>query len=152
MVERTGPPPKARLSDAAYAARDRIDSEHRHLAELTARLGAATDLLEIEALLGELREHLREHFAGEEGPEGLHQVVSEGAAHRLPNLQHLFEEHRQILERIDGLRRDVRATIAGPLRDLREEAGSLAELLRRHESAEELLFSEAFYADIGGWS
>ncbi|HSM14990.1 MAG TPA: hemerythrin domain-containing protein [Thermoanaerobaculia bacterium] len=135
-----------------HAGKRRIDEEHLRLRELLGALAGETDLTRVGDLLGELRELLVAHFATEEGPQGLHQIVEEGAAHRLPNVQHLFEEHRQILVRVDDLIDDVGECLAGPVRRVVDEVAAIAETLRRHEHDEEALFTEAFYSDIGGRS
>jgi len=137
---------------AEHAGKRRIDEEHRRLGELLGAMTGETDLVRVERLLGELRELLIEHFETEEGPHGLHQIVEEGAAHRLPNVQHLFDEHREILARVDRVRADVAECLAGPVRRVVEEVSGIAETLHRHEQDEEALFTEAFYSDIGGRS
>lgn len=134
------------------AARHRIDDEHRRLGELLRSLSQQREPSRLAAGLAELRELLAAHFAGEEGEEGIHAVVAEGASHRLPNLQKLFEEHRELLARAEALEVEAAALAAGPAARLHEGVLALAESLRRHEAVEEELFSEAFYRDIGGRS
>jgi len=135
-------------------ARRRIDDEHRRLNELLRSLTHSHDPVRLQTLLGELRELLVEHFEHEEAPEGLHEIVSEGAAHRMPNLQQLFQEHREILATVDGLSAQVGSIVDGVWREVRYGVSELAETLRpetlrRHERDEEDLFSEAFYSDLG---
>lgn len=137
---------------SASAARARIDDEHRRLNELLRSLDHSHDLGRIEKLLAELETLLVAHFAGEEGDEGLHQVVGEGAAHRLPNLQRLYDEHREFVTRIARLRAECAGLVDGPVRRLHDGISALAEGLRRHERAEDELFGEAFYTDLGGRS
>jgi hypothetical protein len=134
------------------AARLRIDEEHRRLNELLRSLTRSRDLSRIQNLLGELDALLVVHFAGEEGNEGLHQVVGEAAAHCLPNLQRLFEEHREIRARLAELRIASERLLAGPVARLEAGVTALAEALRRHEREEHDLFGEAFYTDLGGRS
>lgn len=136
----------------AATVRQRIEEEHRRLRELLAELTGTADVARVEALLGGLRSLLVQHFATEEAPAGLHEVVSQNAAHRLPNLQRLFDEHREILSRIDRLRLEAADCVAGPVRRVRDECAGLAATLRRHEEQEEVLFGEAFYTDLGGRS
>jgi hemerythrin len=134
------------------AARTRIDDEHRQLGELLASLVHTHDLHRVEKLLADLHTLLVRHFEGEEGAQGLHSVVGEGASHRLPNLQHLFDDHREFLSRLDALQAATAAALAGPVKEIAEGIHHLAESLRRHEAEEERLFSEAFYTDLGGRS
>ena len=133
-------------------ARRRIDDEHRQLGDLLRSLSHTRDLGRLGTQLQELRALLVHHFAGEEGDQGLHAVVAEGAAHRLPNLQHLFDDHREFLARAEALVAEAAALEAGPAARLHEGVLALADALRRHEAEEEELFGEAFYRDIGGRS
>jgi hemerythrin len=142
----SGPAAKPR---GESSARRRIDDEHRRLNELLRSLTHSHDPVRLQTLLGELRELLVEHFEHEEAPEGLHEIVSEGAAHRMPNLQQLFQEHREILATVDGLAAQIGSIVDGAWREVRDGVSELAESLRRHERDEEDLFSEAFYSDLG---
>lgn len=137
---------------SAAGSRQRIDDEHRRLNELLAALGATRDLDRIAILLAQLRELLVAHFATEEGSDGLHDIVSQHAAHRLPNVQQLFEEHRAMLAELDRLRSEVAVCLTGPVAHLRMGVADLSDELRRHEAVEDSLFGEAFYTDIGGRS
>lgn len=130
--------------------RQQIDDEHRHLNALLAELTDTTDLARVEPLLGSLRDLLVKHFETEEAPEGLHEIVSTQASHRLPNLQKLFDEHREILERVDRLREAARSCFEGPVRRVLDDVEALASTLHEHEAEEEELFGEAFYTDLGG--
>ncbi|MCB1009612.1 MAG: hemerythrin domain-containing protein [Acidobacteria bacterium] len=141
--------PETQASRGESPARRRIDDEHRRLNELLRSLTHSHDPVRLQTLLGELRELLVEHFEHEEATDGLHELVTEGAAHRMPNLQHLFEEHREILKTVDALVAQIGAIVDGAWREVRDGVSDLAETLRRHERDEEDLFSEAFYSDLG---
>jgi hypothetical protein len=145
-------PAVAAPTERGGEARRRIEEEHRRLRELLRALTRTRHLERIDALLTELSELLGAHFAGEEGPEGLHDIVSTYAAHRLPDVQRLFAEHREIQEGLERLRCEVAACIAGPARAIHERSAALVEQLRRHEAVEDDLFGESFYLDIGGRS
>jgi hypothetical protein len=138
-----------RASARGLATKRRIDEEHRRLTALLGQLALGCDLEKTDHRLGELRALLVSHFETEEGPRGLHELVSEGASHRLPNVQHLFEEHRAILTRVDRLRATLRDLLDGPVAAVLSEVVELASTLRRHEADEEALFSEVFYLDLG---
>ena len=147
------PAAKAKTSTPRrQAARSRIDDEHRQLGELLLSLVHTHDLHRVEKLLGDLHILMVHHFEGEEGAQGLHSVVGEGASHRLPNLQHLFDEHREFLAHLETLQAATAAALAGPVKEIAEGIHALADSLRRHEAEEEQLFSEAFYTDLGGRS
>lgn len=148
----TPAPAASKPASPRHAARRRIDEEHRQLGELLRALVHTHDPHRLDQLLGDLHALLVQHFEGEEGGQGLHAIVSEGAAHRIPNLQQLFEEHREILARLARLRAATAAALDGPLREVSEGIAHLAETLRRHEAEEERLFGEAFYTDLGGRS
>lgn len=150
MAHETAPAPTATSEAERLDSKHRIEEEHRRLNQLMRAVCETTDLVTLAPLLGELEALLVEHFASEEGPQGMHEIVSGGAAHRLPDLQRLFTEHRAILLRLGELRGEVTGLLAGPVRRVHEEVVSLAELLRQHEAVEDDLFGEAFYLDIGG--
>jgi Hemerythrin HHE cation binding domain len=141
--------PQADKPRGESSARRRIDDEHRRLNELLRSLTHSHDPVRLQTLLAELRELLVEHFEHEEAPEGLHELVTEGAAHRMPNLQQLFQEHRDILAKVDELGAGVGSIVDGAWHEVREGVSALAETLRRHERDEEELFSEAFYTELG---
>jgi hypothetical protein len=134
------------------AARQRIDEEHRQLGDLLHALARCHDPERALERLTALATLLREHFAHEEAADGLHALVGEGAAHRLPNLQRLFEEHREVLAALASMEERLRNLVTGPWTTLRGEIRDLDATLRRHERDEDALFSEAFYIDIGGRS
>jgi len=136
--------------ETAAERRQRIDEEHARLRDLLEALEGNRDLERVDELLGELRALLVEHFETEEGPGGMHEIVGDLAAHRLPNVQHLFDEHRDILVAVDALRARLTGILDGPVRELVRGTGALVGTLRRHEHDEEELFTEAFYTDIGG--
>jgi hemerythrin len=147
-----GAPAAGAGSSHRHAARRRIDDEHRQLGEMLRSLVHTHDLRKVEKLLADLHVLLVHHFEGEEGGQGLHAIVSEGAAHRLPNLQLLFAEHRELLALLGALQAATAAALAGPVNRIAEGIAELAAALRRHEAEEEKLFGEAFYTDLGGRS
>jgi hypothetical protein len=142
-------PTPRRASARGLATKRRIDEEHRKLTALLGQLALGRDLEKTDHRLGELRALLVSHFETEEGPRGLHELVAEGASHRLPNVQHLFEEHRAILTRVDRLRATLRDLLDGPVAAVMSEVAQVGSTLRRHEADEEALFSEVFYLDLG---
>jgi hemerythrin len=143
-------PTKSATDAGEGDSRQRIDAEHRHLNEVLAELVAAREPERIERLLVALRSLLIGHFATEEAPDGLHEIVAQNAAHRLPNVQQLFAEHRDLVHRLDALRVEAAALREGAFRRLLDEVAGLAAALRAHEAVEDEIFAEAFYTDIGG--
>lgn len=147
----SSPPAGSEVAPAeSREARQRIEEEHRKLNELMRQIRHTTEIGRLQVQMAALETLLVEHFAGEEGPQGMHEVVGEGASHRLPNLQHLFEEHREMLAAVAKIRADVDACLNGPVRAVLAEVAALDATLQRHEAEEDNLFSEAFYLDIGG--
>ena len=132
--------------------RRRIDEEHARLRTLLEALEGCRDAERLDELLAELHTLLVAHFETEEGPEGLHEIVGQGAGHRMPDVQRLFVEHREILARVSALSAEVTACLEGPVRKLVESVAALVATLRHHEHVEEEIFTEAFYTDIGGRS
>jgi hypothetical protein len=149
MVREPASPP-AQSEAERLASKRRIEEEHRRLHQLMLAVTQETDLATLGTLLADLEALLVEHFASEEGPQGMHEIVSAGAAHRLPDLQRLFGEHRAILLQLAELRGEIAGLLAGPIRRVHQEVVALAETLRQHEAVEDDLFGEAFYLDIGG--
>jgi len=145
-----GDPTRGATDGSGGDSKERIDAEHRRLNEVLDELAAARDPQRLEDLLVTLRSLLIRHFATEEAPDGLHEIVAQNAAHRLPNVQQLFAEHREIVRRLDAVRDACAALRAGPFRELVERVAALAAALRAHEAVEDEIFAEAFYTDIGG--
>jgi len=150
MVQSVSSPPSPRGSDSRSDARAKIDDEHRELNRLLQEITQTQDLVRIKAMLADLATLLRAHFETEEGPKGIHEVVGEQASHTLPAVQRLFEEHRQILTRIEQLRIEVADCLDGPVRRTIGGVTSLVEMLHQHEADEEELFANSFYTDLGG--
>jgi hypothetical protein len=134
------------------AAKNQIEAEHRQLDRLLVSLAVSQDLVRARALLSELATLLRHHFETEEGPQGLHEVVGEQSGHQLATVQRLFDEHADLLVRVEQLRIEVADCLDGPIRRTLGGIAALVEQLRRHEADEDALFAEAFYGDIGGHS
>lgn len=128
----------------------RIAEEHRHLRELLERIGATRELEPLLTLLGELRADLVEHFATEEAPGGLHDVIDGEAPHLVERVHDLFDEHRRVLEEIDRIRERVRQALDGPVTELLRDADRLVRTLHEHEAAETELLSGALYDELGG--
>lgn len=130
-------------------SRQRISEEHQALRDLLGRVTETTDLHHLLPQLQELDRLLREHFQHEEGEGGFHDMVGESAPHLLPSVQRLFDEHRQIAERLDTLILQTRQCIEGPVAELRGATTELAHQLHEHEAAENDLVTWALYEDLG---
>jgi hypothetical protein len=126
-----------------------IAEEHRVLRELLGRITATRDLGALLPQLGELEGLLALHFAHEEEADGLHAVVADSAPDRLPEVQRLFDEHREIARRVMELRERAEELWRGPLAEVLEGVAELADRLHRHEAAEGDLLAGALYDDLG---
>jgi hypothetical protein len=129
-----------------------IAEEHRALRELLGRVTATRDLGRLLPLLGELAALLEEHFTHEEAADGLHAQVAESAPDRLPEVQRLFTEHREVSERLAALVARAEGLWQGQLAEVLAEAAALAAYLHRHEAAEGELLAGALYDDLGSGS
>lgn len=130
-------------------ARKRITVEHEVLRSSLDRLRDLTDLPSVITSLQSLRPRLVEHFQSEEAEDGLHHVVSENAAHLLPSVQRVFEEHRQFLADIDRLTAEAVKCWEGPVARILEGVRTLCDQLHEHETLETELLTESVYTDLG---
>lgn len=138
------------LVGAASATRREIVAEHRQIRDLVSRLETTGELEALLPRLAELRGLLVSHFAREEAPGGLHQVV-DGSAPRLAGaVQVLCHEHRELLARVDDLAERARACLDGPVAEVRGAVADLCRGLHAHEAAETELLAGALYEDVGG--
>lgn len=128
---------------------DDITREHESLHRAVTALGETTDPRHLLAALEEIRPRLLEHFAAEEGEEGLHKVVADGAPHLLPSVQRVFEEHRELLTILDRLQADTRELVEGPQAEILEGVRSLCNRLEHHEAVETELLTASVYTDLG---
>jgi len=156
---RTPPQTEPRMDRAGRAAAgpvaqavsgDQIHEEHRHLRELLERIGATRELEPLLVLLGELSGALEVHFEHEEAPGGLHDVIDASAPHLLERVDVLFDEHRRCLEELERLRSEARATLDGPVAEVRRGVEALCQMLHEHEAAETEILSESLYDELGG--
>jgi hypothetical protein len=101
---------------------------------------------QLAARLESTREILAEHFRFEEENGYLAQVL-ERHPHLERAVEHLKQEHRELLETLDGLRAETDA--AGLLSDpLRDRVSEWIKRVRRHERSENVLVEDAFNVDL----
>lgn len=133
---------------AATARRD-IAIEHRQIRSVLAELQGIRELEELAPRLAALRTLLERHFDREEAPGGLHGAVDATAPRLAPSVRALFDEHRELLDRLDGLVARTRACIDGPMAEVRLGVADLCHRLHAHEAVETDLLAGALYEDIG---
>ncbi|MFP3940360.1 MAG: hypothetical protein ACLF0P_08635 [Thermoanaerobaculia bacterium] len=132
----------------APGARHQIEEEHHVLWSLVERLERTSDLQALALRLGELQALLAEHFAREEAPEGLRDVVDEPRWESA--LQALFDEHALCLAEVDRLALTSRELLAGPVEELRRDVRAVCQRLHDHETAETELLAASLYDETGG--
>ena len=128
-----------------------IETQHRELREMLGAIEASAELTQLLPMLEQLRAELQEHFADEEREDGgLAEAVGATAPRHLRRLAELLDEHRRLLETVDELIVRGRTLVNGPGRDLVRDARAFSRQLKRHETRETELLTDAVYADIGG--
>jgi hypothetical protein len=102
---------------------------------------------EARRFLGELRDHLIQHFRCEEEG-GYMATVLQRRPQSERAVRQLLAEHGPLLEGLDALLKE--ASTAEQIDDgFRARVGTWAALLRRHEAEENVLVEDAFNQDIG---
>jgi hypothetical protein len=127
------------------------DDMHRVHAALRQDLDRLPQVLsspaEAARYLGELRAHLSQHFRCEEDG-GYMAAVLQRKPQSERAVQRLLGEHRPMIEVLDVLVRE--ATMVDQISDdFRRRVAEWAELLRRHESEENVLVEDAFNREFG---
>jgi predicted nuclease with TOPRIM domain len=133
------------------------DSHARIRGDLDA-LARTTEIDEIRAIVEELPELLKEHFRDEEKPDGLYDELESLRPTIDSQLKFLREEHREILEALEGLQRQFReadeVTQVGELEQRHDHilmsAGAFLQLIRHHERIESRLVADTYYTEEGG--
>jgi hemerythrin len=147
---------------SAGQVKDEILREHRELMTIIKELGdrAARGAdtgehwsAEMAEILTRLRTVLHQHFVGEE--EGAFATEFPVAfPHLAGRLEDILSEHRELMERVDHLLRDVNEAseqaTAEEVRRIRADVRGFIEAIRTHESAENSLLQEAYLEDVGG--
>jgi hemerythrin len=129
---------------------ERMEEEHHSLRGLLVEVNQTYDLFKLLPLLEELKTELREHFEQEESEGGFGAVVSDSAPHKANVVDHLFDEHVEFLQTMDGLQGKVEELLVGPVAEMRATIAGLCARIEAHEAKENELLSEALYTDIGG--
>jgi len=141
-----------RESGAEHAA-GRIEDDHRELRSRLEVLTSSADLAGVLSRLLELPKLLAEHFAEEEASDGLYEDLARRSPALGEKLDALRHEHREILEDLETLSRDIQHS-PGPQAQLGEDArrsiSRCAERLRRHEQTEAAMIADVYYTDEGG--
>jgi hypothetical protein len=119
-----------------------ITEDHLRIRALVDGLKAIGDPHVLVALLRELRKTLDDHFALEEGEEGLGALASDFAPDRTGEVEGLMGQHAHMLRDVDELIKACNAAIAGPLKDIRTRVHGLFDMIQRHDVAESEILTE----------
>ena len=135
-----------------------VEDSHARIRRDLEALEEAQDVDEIGAIVGRLPELLKEHFEEEERPGGLFDELGSLRPTIDSQLKFLIQEHREILQTLEGLQERIReadeATQAGELEQrhdhIRMSAACFMQLIRHHERIETRLVSDTYYTEDGG--
>jgi hypothetical protein len=125
----------------------RITEEHLRIRSLLDGIQTAADPNVLLPLLRELKSHLESHFDGEEGDEGLHAIIEDGAPHHTDRADRLIAEHGELMARVSRVIHECNQIINGPLRNLRESTREMVARLQAHDVAESELLTDALLRD-----
>jgi len=137
----------------------RIEETHRRIVNFYLKeLAAAQDLGRIRELVEPLPEMLSNHFADEEGPDGLFDSLRARRPTLDSGLKSLQREHRKVLKAVEELRQKVQEADLlereddrrERLTDIRKQASAFMRIVRRHERTETRLVSDTYYTEEGG--
>ena len=126
--------------DAVRQAAQELREEHAQIMALVKTIEEGKDVAAISGQLETLHEVLLKHFAHEEYPKGLYDVMGACTAEHRDELRVLVDQHFSILSNLRGLVERSRGDAAPET--VLTEARALAESLREHETLEHKLAAE----------
>jgi hemerythrin len=135
-----------------------VENSHARIRSNLEALEEAQDVDEIRAIVCDLPELLKEHFEDEERPGGLFDELGSLRPTIDSQLKFLRQEHREILQTLEGLQERIReadeATQVGELEQrhdhIRMSAACFMQLIRHHERIETRLVTDTYYTEDGG--
>jgi hemerythrin len=130
-------------------AKKQILDDHRQIGELTAKVAATGNAVEMATCLKQLLPLLLRHFKEEEDEiDGLHANIQKRTPQQQNALLGLKEEHKQLLDRVHLLLSIAQETKGGGPK-LQLLGKQLQERLAAHEAKETELFLDSIWTDIG---
>jgi hypothetical protein len=143
----------------ATATFSRIEAAHQRIRNDLAVLGKSDDLGEIRAVVDNLSDLLKEHFQDEVKRGGLFEELESLRPGLSPQLKSLSEEHREIMQALDGLQQELRGV--DPLTEvdeleerhdhIRVAVAVFLQLIHQHERIESRLVADTYYIEDGGF-
>ncbi len=121
------------LAEAAQA----LATDHGRVDELVGRLRSASELAALVTVLEELGEVLVAHFAHEDSPGGIYEVMGVASPALRTPLGDLVGEHYTLLTEIRSLAARGREILQQSHEDLHAQAHDLADRLAAHEAKED---------------
>ncbi|PIE16345.1 MAG: hypothetical protein CSA66_07430 [Proteobacteria bacterium] len=125
------------------------ESEHKVIRKMLGDLGGATEFGSIRDIVATLGRMLPEHFASEEGPDGLYDDLRLMQPGLTPKIDALAKDHH-------GLSSEI-AELQAVCQQIEQLQGRLCALkdgfikhLAEHEAVESGLVADAYYIDLGG--
>jgi len=142
----------------ATAIVSRVEESHQRIRNDLEALDKCDDVAEIRAIVDELPDLLKEHFRDEEKPGGLFDELEALSPVFDSQLKFLRQEHREIMQALEGLRQQFReadevsqdAELEPRYDHIRVSTTAFLELIHHHERIESRLVADTFYSENGG--
>ncbi len=131
-------------SPTVARAAQALAEDHGRVDELVRRLRSTDELDSLVAVLEELGEVLVAHFAHEESPGGIYEVMGVASPELRAPLGDLVGEHYTLLTDIRSLAGRGREVLKRSHVDLHADAHALADRLRAHEAKEDAMALAVF--------
>ena len=135
-----------------------VEDSHRRIRSDLEVLEKRDDLAQIGDAVDDLPGLLKEHFREEEKTGGLFDEIQSLRPEVGPRLDLLRQEHRDILQALKSLQRQLgeveemarRGELQGLHDDIRVGKATFLQLLHRHERTESSLVADTYYMEDGG--
>jgi len=136
----------------------RIEVIHQRIRSDLGVLEKSDDLDQIRAVVDDLSDLLKEHFQDEEKAGGLYEELLSLRPVLDSQLEVLREEHREIMQALEALHRQLhelnKVTEADDLEErrgqIRVRASVFLQLIHLHERVESRLVADTYYIEDGG--
>ena len=134
-------------TDALYKAIARDGDERARLRPILEAIESAEEISTLSPLLKKLHQALMQHFAGEQFPDGLFDVIEENHPEHANSLRDLDEEHNLFMYKVRDLIFRGRTPEAEGTDDLLNDAQELVRMFRDHDEREKKIVEQVLAAD-----